>query len=172
LNGQPAAEDQLVPVAVTRVLDDNAALPESVNMKSALPEIAGQMRQSNQAKVFNHSLASRAPFNRQRMSIWAEALDRTAYDDGGPGYLFIVATGNIDGAVSPSEAQLETLLARPGHPRYLTDERCRLRNPAHAINALTVGAYVPRAGAPFAQRQNLNRRPIAQNSAPSPFTRT
>jgi hypothetical protein len=169
---QPAAEDQVMPVAVARVLDNTTALPESVNMKSALPEIAEQMRQSNQAKVFNHSLASRAPFNTQRMSVWAEALDRTAYDSGGPGYLFIVATGNIDGAVSPSEAQLEGWLARPGHPRYLTDERCRLRNPAQAINALTVGAYVPRAGAPFAQRQNLNRRPVAQNSAPSPFTRT
>jgi len=94
----------------------NAALPETVNMKSALPEIAGQMRQRNGAQVFNHSLASRAPFNRQRMSVWAEALDRTAYDSGGRGYLFIVATGNIDGAVSPSTAQLEAWLTRPGHP--------------------------------------------------------
>ena len=169
---QPAAGDQVLPVAVARVLDDDAALPETVNMKSALPEIAGQMRQRNGAQVFNHSLASRAPFNRQRMSVWAEALDRTVYDNGGRGYLFIVATGNIDGAVSPSTAQLETWLNRPGHPRYLTDEKCRLRNPAQAINVLTVGAYVPRAGAPFAQRQNLNRRPIAQSGTPSPFTRT
>jgi hypothetical protein len=106
------------------------------------------------------------------MSVWAEALDRTAYDSGGSGYLFIVATGNIDGAVSPSEAQLEAWLARPGHPRYLTDEKCRLRNPAQAINVLTVGSYVPRAGAPFAQRQILNRRPVAQSATPSPFTRT
>jgi hypothetical protein len=83
-----------------------------------------------------------------------------------------VATGNIDGAVSPSEAQLEAWLARPGHPRYLTDEKCRLRNPAQAINVLTVGSYVPRAGAPFAQRQILNRRPVAQSATPSPFTRT
>jgi len=30
--------------------------------------------------------------------------------------LFIVVTGNIDGAVSPSDAQLESWLARPGHP--------------------------------------------------------
>jgi hypothetical protein len=169
---QPVATDQVLPVAVARVLDDNTALPESVNMKSALPEIASQMRQQNRAQVFNHSLASHAPFNRQRMSVWAEALDRTAYDSGGSGYLFIVATGNIDGAVSPSEAQLEAWLARPGHPRYLTDEKCRLRNPAQAINVLTVGSYVPRAGAPFAQRQILNRRPVAQSATPSPFTRT
>ena len=169
---QAGVGDQVLPVAVARVLDDNTALPETVNMKSALPEIASHMRLRNAAQIFNHSLASRAPFNRQRMSVWAEALDRTAYDNGGPGYLFLVATGNIDGAVSPSAAQLEAWLARPGHPRYLTDERCRLRNPAQAINVLTVGAYVPRAGAPFAQRQNLGRRPVAQNASPSPFTRT
>jgi hypothetical protein len=169
---EPVAGDQVLPVAVARVLDDHSALPESVNMKSALPEIARQMHQQNRARVFNHSLASRAPFNRQRMSVWAEALDRTAYDNGGAGYLFIVATGNIDGGVSPSTAELEAWLARPGHPRYLTQEKCRLRNPAQAINALTVGAYVPRAGAAFAQRQNQNRRPVAQNGAPSPFTRT
>lgn len=169
---QPRADDQVLPVAVARVLDDNTLLPESVNMKSAIPEIARQMRQENGAQVFNHSLASRAPFNRQRMSVWAEALDRTAYDNDGPGYLFVVATGNIDGAVSPSDAQLLTWLRRPGHPRYLAEEQCRLRNPAQAINALTVGAYVSRAGAPFAQRQNLNRRPVAQSGTPSPFTRT
>jgi Subtilase family len=81
---QPTAGEQVLPVAVARVLDDNTALPETVKMKSALPEIAGQMRQRNGARVFNHSLASRAPFNRQRMSVWAEALDRTAYDNGGP----------------------------------------------------------------------------------------
>ncbi|HBY62923.1 MAG TPA: hypothetical protein DEH78_24130, partial [Solibacterales bacterium] len=169
---RPAADDQVLPVAIARVLDDNTRLPEAVNVKSAIPEIANQMREMNRAQVFNHSLASRAPFNRQRMSVWAEALDRTAYDNGGPGCLFVVATGNIDGAVSPSITQLEGWLTRPGHPRYLADERCRLRNPAQAINVLTVGAYVPQAGAPFTQRQTMNRRPIAQNGAPSPFTRT
>lgn len=169
---EPAAGDQALPVAVARVLDDNTALPETVNMKAVLPEIASQMRERNRAQVFNHSLASRAPFNRQRMSVWAEALDRTAYDNGGSGYLFIVATGNIDGAVSPSAAQLENWVTRGNHPGYLNNERCRLRNPAQAITALTVGAYVPRAGAPFSQRQNMNRRPVAQSGTPSPFTRS
>jgi hypothetical protein len=169
---QPSPSHRVLPVAIARVLDNNTALPETVNMKSVLPAIATQMREENLARVFNHSLASRAPFNRQRMSVWAEALDRTAYDHGGPGFLFIVASGNIDGAVSPSFGQLEGWIAAPGHPRYLRDDRCRLRNPAQAINVLTVGAYVPRAGAPFAQLQNLNRRPVAQDAEPSPFTRT
>ena len=37
---QPAGGDQVLPVAVARVLDDNTALPETVNMKAALPEIS------------------------------------------------------------------------------------------------------------------------------------
>jgi len=169
---RPADEDQVLPVVLARVLDDNTRLPDTVNLKSSIPAIALQMRRENDARIFNHSIASRAPFNPQRMSVWAEALDRTAYDNAGSGYLFIVVTGNVDGAVSPTTEQLENWLMRPGHPGYLTNEKCRLRNPGQAINALTVGAYVPRAGIPFTQRQNLNRRPVAQDASPSPFTRS
>ncbi len=141
---RPRDDDQVLPVVLARVLDDATRLPDTINLKSSIPAIAEQMRRENHARIFNHSIASRAPFNPQRMSVWAEALDRTAYDNAGSGYLFIVVTGNIDGAVSPTTDQLESWLTRPGHPRYLTNERCRLRNPGQAINVLTVGAYVPR----------------------------
>lgn len=105
---RPAAGDQVLPVAVARVLDDNTRLPGTVNVKAAIPEIATQMRKLNRARVFNHSLASasRAPFNRQRMSVWAEALDRTAYDDGGTGCLFVVAVSTcaIEGPKNTQKA--------------------------------------------------------------------
>lgn len=159
-------------VAVARLLDDNTQLPHSVNLKSALPRAAAAMLDRNGARILNHSIASHAPFNRSRMSIWAEALDRLAYDNGQEGFLVIVATGNIDGDITPTYAQVEAWLHEQGHPLYLLEERCRLRNPAQAINALTVGAFVPRAGVAFTVRERTGSRTVADDQQPSPFTRT
>jgi len=169
LNGQ-----RITPVrtVVARVLDDNTRVPENLNLKDVIPRAAQRMRDTHGARIANHSLASRAPFNRNRMSIWGETLDRLSYDEGGPGFLIITATGNIDGIITPTIAQVEDWLRDQGHPRFLLDERCRLRNPAQAINVLTVGAYIPVAGVPFHARAGLGYQHVGQTSQPSPFTRT
>lgn len=166
--------DRITPVrtVVARVLDGNTQIPENLNLKEVIPRAAQRMRDIHGARIANHSLASRAPFNRNRMSVWGETLDRLAYDDGGPGFLIVTATGNIDGRVSPTIAQIEEWLSNPGYPRFLLNERCRLRNPAQAINVLTVGAYVPEAGTAFHLRAALGHQCIGQSNQPSPFTRS
>jgi hypothetical protein len=161
-----------VRTVVARVLDGNTRVPENLNLKEVIPRAAQRMRDSHGAKIANHSLASHAPFNRNRMSVWGETLDRLAYDDGGAGFLIVTATGNIDGKVSPTIAQIEEWLTNPGYPSFLLEERCRLRNPAQAINVLTVGAYVPEAGAAFHLRAALGHQCVGQTNQPSPFTRS
>jgi len=164
---------QITPVraVVARVLDNDSKIPEQLRIKEVIPRAVRRMRDVHQASIASHSIASYAPFNRNRMSVWAETLDRLAYDDGGSGFLIVAAAGNIDGQVSPTLARVEGWLRNPGYPDFLTDERCRLRNPAQAINVLTVGAYVPQAGAPF-HALDHGYHHIGQTNSPSPFTRT
>lgn len=164
---------QITPVRVVtaRVLDNNSSIPEQLRVKEVIPRAVRRMRDTHQASIASHSIASCAPFNRARMSVWGETLDRLAYDDGGRGFLIVAAAGNIDGQVSPTLAQVEQWLRDPGYPNFLSDERCRVRNPAQAINVLTVGAYVPQAGAPF-HALGHGYQHIGQTNSPSPFTRT
>ncbi len=146
--------------------------PDNLSLKAVIPRAAHRMLDAHGARIANHSLASHAPFNRNRMSVWGETLDRLSYDDGGPGFLIVTATGNIDGKITPTLDQVQEWLRDPGHPNFLLEERCRLRNPAQAINVLTVGAYIPEAGAPFHARAAFGRQSIGGTNHPSPFTRT
>jgi hypothetical protein len=162
-----------VSIVLAKVLDDQARLPPSVNMKVVLPDIVQAMRQESNVFIFNHSIASRAQFNPQRMSVWAETIDRVVFadgGDGGDGCLFIVCTGNIDG-YRPTWPQVENDMDNRGHPIYLLDSVYRIRNPAQAINALTVGSYVSNGLASFGAHSS-GRTPIASSDYPSPFTRT
>ena len=163
---------QPVRVAIARVLDEMSQVPTDLNLLAALPDIVNDMLSRNGSRICNHSVASRAPFRQTRMSVWAETIDRICYDDGADGFLMVLPTGNIDGDITPTLATVERWIGDPGYPSYLTDTRCRLRNPAQAINALTVGAYVPDAGLPFHHRQVLGYRAIGNSNSPSPFTRS
>lgn len=166
-------EDEFRPVRVVlaRLLDDDSRIPDGLVVKDVIPQAVQRMRDVHGATVVSHCVASRAPFNRKRMSVWGETLDRLAYDGGREGFLIVAAAGNIDGNVSPTLSQVEQWLDNPGHPQFLTDERCRMRNPAQAINVLTVGAYIPVAGTPFSALAH-GHQPIGGSNSPSPFTRT
>lgn len=106
------------------------------------------------------------------MSVWAETLDDLMFDNGGNGSLFIVSSGNIDGQITPTLEQVTQWMVDPGHPNYLFEDRCRLRNPSQAVSVITVGACVPTALANFHQAQAFGYRPAAQDNSPSPFTRS
>jgi hypothetical protein len=158
-------------VAVLRVLDDDDRLPDALDLFSLLPQACHDIATANDASVFSCSLASLDPFARDRMTRDAEALDLIAYDEGGPGLLFILPTGNLDGRNVPSFTQIDGRLRGVGHPDHLLFEDSRLRRPGHAISALTVGAYVPQAST---SRDDFARllNPIAGSAEASPLTRT
>lgn len=160
-------------VCVARVLiGPDADLPDELNLAARLGEITAHLRDEGGARVINHSIASTATFRTSRMSVWAERLDHIAYDEGHAGFLFVVASGNVDGAYSPSERWLREQVQAGQFPSYLRDERCRLRDPAQAINVLTVGGYVPDAAAPWPVRTTLGLEPLASSNEISPFSRT
>lgn len=159
-----------VPVVLARILDDYAVLPRSVNVKTVLPKIVTAMQGAAGVHILSHSVASTAQFNPQRMSIWAETIDRVSYDSGGEGCLFVVCTGNVDG-IRPALHLTETDIRTQGHPRHLLGPAYRLRNPAQAINALTVGAYVPTGVVSFGAH-GAGLRAIATPNSASPCTRT
>src|SRR5215472_720822 len=167
--------DPLVPpvrVALGRLLNGDTQIPTNIVAHRSLIEVVPLMFAENACRIFNHSIASRGLLNRNRMSLWAEAIDALAYDEGNEGFLFIISAGNIDGQVSPLMPQVRAWLDEPGHPQYLLEQHCRLRNPAQAINALTVGSYVPLAAAPFHNAKALGYRQVSPTGSPSPFTRT
>lgn len=159
-------------VCVARVLVENAVLPESLNLPALLGEITTHLRDEAGACVINHSIASSANFRPSRMSVWAERLDHIAYDEGRAGFLLVVASGNVDGVHSPSERWLREQVLAEKYPAYLLDERCRLRDPAQAVNVLTVGGYVPDAAAPWYARTTLGLEPLARDGEVSPLSRT
>lgn len=163
---------EAIGVCLARVLDECNLIPEELDLPRHLQGIAHHLREEARAQILNHSIASNRTFRRDRMSVWAERIDHVAYDDGGTGFLFIVSTGNLDGNGSPTLKQLQEWSVTPGFPAWLRDDRCRLRNPAQAINALTVGGYVPEAAAPFVQRERSGLEPVAKDGWPSPLTRT
>jgi subtilisin family serine protease len=160
-----------VRVALGRLLDRYTQIPTDVVAHRIITEIAPMMLAENGCRVLNHSIASRGLFNVNRMSLWAEAIDSVAYDEGNDGFLFIIPSGNIDGQLSPTINQIRAWLNNPGYPQYLLQSQCRLRNPAQAVNALTVGSYVPIAGVMFHNAQAFGHRAISQSGMPSPFTR-
>lgn len=170
LVANPGTSPQIVPIVLAKVLDDNALLPSSVNVKTVMPLIVTTMKGSHGVIIYNHSIASRAQANPERMSIWAESIDRTVYDDGGEGALFVLCTGNIDN-FRPTLQQVQTDIANIGYPLFLKENVYRLRNPSQAINALTVGGYV-RDGITSFGGQSSGLAAIGQTGRPSPFTRS
>ena len=143
-------------IGLARILDDNALLPSTVNVKSVLPTIVDTIRAEDDIFIFNHSICSRAQFNPARMSIWAETIDRAVYDEGGEGCLFITCTGNVDD-YRPTQHVFQQDLNQHGHPEHLLGIEYRLRNPAQAINSLTVGAYSPGGGPSLLDKRQAGR---------------
>lgn len=159
-------------VCVARVLDAHANFPEELNLPAKLSEIVEHLRNAAGVRIVNHSLGSTLPFRTTRMSVWAERIDHLTYDEGRAGVLFIVAAGNLDGKQAPTPGWLQGMVRESRYPGFLLDERCRVQNPAQAINALTVGGYVPEAGAPWTRRAMLGLEPIARDGEVSPLSRS
>lgn len=163
---------QPVPVTLARVLGAGGQLPERLHLPAHLHAIFEHLHTQGRTRIVNHSIASHMPFRTSRMSVWAERLDHAAYDGGKPGYLVVVATGNLDGEGSPKPTWLHAQIAEGCFPAYLLDARCRLRDPAQAMNVLTVGGYVPQAAVPWSARVLQGLTEVARSGDVSPFTRT
>ncbi len=149
-----------------RVLDRLNQVPESLMpalyMEHVISHYSDAAREKP-ARIFNHSINSRAPYRGVHMSTWGAAIDKLSYDTD---ILVIQSAGNVPGnSTNPQNNGIKQHLdAGRSHPDYLLEPSCRLRNPGQSLNALTVGSISP------ATWQDANYAGIAGDGHPSAFT--
>ncbi len=97
----------------------------------------------------------------ERATLWSQAVDQLAYNDGN-GRLIVVSAGNA------RDAQWSTLVE--GYPQAQLTEK--VHQPAQAANALTVGAYTSRVTLPPCQDYAEARLAATKPDGISPFTST
>ncbi len=95
-----------------------------------------------------------------RATSWSHGVDQFAFNDGA-GRLICVSIGSCDDGLDP--------LFVEGYP-HMNLQRV-LDDPAHAFNALTVGAYTEKVELRPEQREDAGWYPLAPAGGVSPFTR-
>lgn len=163
-----AAEAVNIPkawIASARILGKDNRL-EDERLFSKLIEEAVLHFVARGVRIFNLSIGDRAKRWNQdtkrtqpRNSWVARTIDRLCYEND---IVFVTAAGNL----TIDEVQGFTSNSKP-YPNYLLDESCRILDPAQAALALTVGSI-----APGTRIANSVDTAIAEDSSPSPFTRT
>lgn len=117
----------------------------------------------DKCKVFNLSIGSAPIRLKSWISNWAEEIDNlTAIND----LLFVVSAGNYQ----LDEVQ-RAINENINYPAYLLNQRARLRNPAQAYSALTVGALSESDIIAF-DNGLMGNQSISEANHPSPFSRT
>jgi hypothetical protein len=146
---RPRNPSKPVRVLLARLLDDQTSVPDTAVVHEIIPAITAYALQEHNSRVLNHSIASRAPYNRARMSVWAETLDDLMFDNGGNGFLFIVSSGNIDGQITPTLAQVASIAGdKRNHGRCIRSHRPRefpsnasIRLPTCSTRQFTIPIY-------------------------------
>lgn len=114
-------------------------------------------------KVFNLSVGSAPHRLKNWISNWAEEIDNlSAIND----ILFVISAGNYQ--VDEIQRAIDGNI---NYPTYLLDPKARIRNPAQAFSALTVGALCENDLISF-DNNLLGHQPISRVNHPSPFSRT
>jgi len=148
-----------------RVLDASNQLPTGAQPAGLLQAVIEFYRNTREARIFQHSIASNVPFRSSRMSVWATTIDLLTHVHD---VLIIQAAGNLS-ARSGREWNpgiIEHLRAGRPYPDYLTEAASRIANPAQSLQALTVGSI---SDASFT---DAFRRSISSGANPSSFSRT
>jgi hypothetical protein len=147
-----------------RVLDNHCSLPQKLYPPQLLEGIVEFYYSRTNTRIFNHSIAGNFPCRLRYMSAWAATIDCLSYEKD---ILFIVAASNIPLNHHSSPARLSIrahLTAGRAYPNYLTDNSCRIANPAQSLQALTVGSVT----------LNSYRDPdwssLGEKDQPSPFS--
>lgn len=82
--------------------------------------------------IFNLSITSKSSYELKHMSSWASMIDKLIYEKG---VLFFVAAGNIHKDI------IRAYINRGNnYPNYLSEEYCRLANPAQSSFSIVVGS--------------------------------
>lgn len=122
-----------------RILDNNNCLRDSLYPPAVLNQIIEDFHIRHNTRIFNHSITSSSPCRLRHMAPWAAHLDRLSWQHD---VLFIVATGNIfDNDSRPNLPGIcEHLAAGRPYPDFLLEKSCRVANPSHSLNCISVGS--------------------------------
>jgi hypothetical protein len=117
----------------------------------------------DKCKIFNLSVGSASHRLRNWISNWAEEIDKLSAINN---ILFVISAGNYQlGDVQ------RTIDANVSYPSYLLDQKARLRNPAQAYSAITVGSLSESDLIAF-ENELSGHKAISSANHPSPFSRT
>ncbi len=147
-----------------RILDENN---ETISrfVENQIDEAVRYFHSEYGCIVFNLSFGDRnKPYFGGHVKWLAYTLDALSRE---LGVLFLVPTGNVDGAC------LGGLEWKEAYPTYMTKEQWALIDPASALNALTVGSLA-RHDQTVGSRRHAGdpaEVPIARRDQPSPFSR-
>ncbi|MCL1473937.1 S8 family peptidase [Argonema antarcticum A004/B2] len=147
-----------------RILDKNCRLSDKLYPPELLEDIVRFYYNQTATRIFNHSIAGDAPCRTRYMSAWASTIDKLSYEQD---ILFIVAAGNIpldSYQTSPRLSVKHHLLASRAYPDYLTENSCRIANPAQSFQALTVGSIT------LDSFRDLSYSSLGGKNEPSPFS--
>lgn len=122
-----------------RVLNEQCKLPVQVLPPALIRDVVQHYNNGpRQTRIFNHSINADAPCRRKHMSAWAAEIDRLCNEHD---ILIIQSIGNLRASnPAPKAGVTELLSAGKAYPSYLSEECCRLANPAQSLQALTVGS--------------------------------
>lgn len=122
-----------------RVLDAQCEMPIRMVPASVIQAVVRHFNGGERTtRVFNHSINSRVPSRTRRMSAWAAEIDAICHE---LDVLVIQSAGNIRiSDPPPINGVSEHFAADRDYPEYLSENSCRIANPAQSLQALTVGS--------------------------------
>lgn len=129
-----------------RVLDHQNQLPSNLPPEIYLQKVVEHFHVAPRfTKIFNHSINTRHPCPRKRMTAWAAKMDELSHEHD---VLFIQSAGNQDrlnngDLANPGLAAHLTAGRTP--PNHQLEDSMRVANPAQSLHALTVGSVAAAA---------------------------
>lgn len=124
-----------------RVLDQHCELPASLTPEEYLQRVVTHFHIAPRlTKIFNHSINSKVPCPKARMTSWAAKLDQLSHEQE---VLFIQSAGNqtrLDNGDQANPGLRAHLDANRQPPQHQLEDSMRVANPAQSLHALTVGS--------------------------------
>ena len=122
-----------------RVLDRDRRMPVDLFPPATVRAVIERFHAGpRRTRLFNHSINATAPCRTRHMSAWAAEIDALSekYD-----ILLVQSSGNLPiSSPAPFCGVREHLASGRTYPSYLTEDACRVSNPAQSLQALTVGS--------------------------------
>ena len=122
-----------------RVLDDQCLMPEQLLPAAVIRAVVERYHLGERStRIFNHSINADSPCRTRHMTTWAAEIDQLSNDYD---ILVIQSVGNLKTSrPAPRPGVAEQLAAGKPYPDYLSEEACRIANPAQSLQALSVGS--------------------------------